>query len=55
MPDGTLVKDVPEGTTKAQLQAKLAGSVAPKSTTLQPDVPLVASQMPKQVPVAEPQ
>ena len=55
MPDGTLVKDVPEGTTKAQLEAKLAGSVAPKSTTLQPDVPLVASQMPKQVPVAEPQ
>jgi hypothetical protein len=55
MPNGTLVKDVPEGTTKAQLEAKLAGSVAPKSTTLQPDVPLVASQMPKQVPVAEPQ
>jgi peptidoglycan hydrolase-like protein with peptidoglycan-binding domain len=26
----------------------------PKTTTLQPDVPLVASQMPKQVPVAEP-
>jgi hypothetical protein len=55
MPDGTLVKDVPEGTTKAQLEAKLAGSVAPKSTTLQPNVPLVASQMPKQMPVAEPQ
>jgi hypothetical protein len=55
MPDGTLVKDVPEGTTKAQLEAKLAGSVAPKTTTLQPDVPLVASQMPKQVPIAEPQ
>ena len=54
MPDGTLVKDVPEGTTKAQLQAKLAGSVAPKSTTIQPDVPLVASQMPKQVPIEEP-
>jgi len=54
MPDGTLVKDVPEGTTKAQLEAKLAGSVAPKTTTLQPDVPLVASQMPKQVPIAEP-
>tara|TARA_R110000772_G_scaffold51436_3_gene118060 strand:+ start:207 stop:2054 length:1848 start_codon:yes stop_codon:yes gene_type:complete len=51
MPDGTLVKDVPEGTTKAQLEAKLAGSVAPKTTTLQPDVPLVASQMPKQVPI----
>jgi len=27
MPDGTLVKDVPEGITKAQLEAKLAGSV----------------------------
>ena len=27
---------------------------APTSTTLQPDVPLVASEMPKQVPVAEP-
>jgi hypothetical protein len=55
MPDGTLVKDVPEGVTKAQLQAKLAGgSVAPKTTTIQPDVPLVASQMPKQVPIEEP-
>jgi hypothetical protein len=55
MPDGTLVKDVPEGVTKAQLQAKLAGSVAPTSTTIQPDVPLVASQMPKQIPIEEPQ
>jgi len=54
MPDGTLVKDVPEGTTKAQLEAKLAGSVAPKTTPITSDVPLVASQMPKQVPVAEP-
>jgi len=54
MPDGTLVKDVPEGVTKAQLQAKLAGSVAPQKTTLQPDVPLVAGQMPKQVPIEEP-
>lgn len=54
MPDGTLVKDVPEGITKAQLQAKLAGASAPTKTTLQPDVPLVASQMPKQIPVAEP-
>ena len=54
MPDGTLVKDVPEGVTKAQLQAKLAGSVAPTSTTIQPDVPLVASQMPKQIPIEEP-
>jgi hypothetical protein len=30
------------------------GSIAPKTTTLQPDVPLVASQMPKQVPIEEP-
>jgi len=54
MPDGTLVKDVPEGTTKAQLQAKLAGSIAPKEAPITSDVPLVASQMPKQVPVQEP-
>jgi len=54
MPDGTLVKDVPEGITKAQLEAKLAGSVAPTATPITSDVPLVASQMPKQVPVAEP-
>jgi len=54
MPDGTLVKDVPEGTTKAQLEAKLAGSVAPKTTPLTSDVPLVASQMQRQVPMAEP-
>jgi hypothetical protein len=54
MPDGTLVKDVPEGITKAQLQAKLAGSVAPTSTPITSDVPLVASQMPKQIPIEEP-
>jgi len=54
MPDGTLVKDVPEGVTKAELQAKLAGSAAPKTAPITSDVPLVASQMPKQVPVAEP-
>jgi hypothetical protein len=54
MPDGTLVKNVPEGVTKAQLQAKLAGSVAPTSTPITSDVPLVASQMPKQVPIEEP-
>jgi len=54
MPDGTLVKDVPEGTTKAQLEAKLAGSVAPKTTPITSDVPLVASQMPKQIPIEEP-
>jgi hypothetical protein len=54
MPDGTLVKDVPEGTTKAQLQAKLAGLNAPTSN-ISSDVPLLASQMPKQMPVQEPQ
>ena len=54
MPDGTLIQDVPEGVTKAQLQAKLAGSVAPQTTPLTSDVPLVASQMSRQVPMAEP-
>jgi hypothetical protein len=54
MPDGTLVKDVPEGVTKAQLQAKLAGSVAPTSTPITSDVPMLASQMPKQIPIEEP-
>jgi hypothetical protein len=54
MPDGTLVKDVPEGVTKAQLQAKLAGSSAPKTAPITSDVPLVASQTPKQVPIEEP-
>jgi hypothetical protein len=55
MPDGTLVKDVPEGTTKAQLEAKLAGSSAPKNTTyIAPDVPLLPSQKPKLTPIEEP-
>jgi hypothetical protein len=55
MPDGTLVKDVPEGTTKAQLEAKLAGSAAPKNTTyIAPDVPLLPSQRPKLIPIEEP-
>ena len=55
MPDGTLVKDVPEGVTKAQLQAKLAGfASAPTSAPITSDVPLVASQMPKQMPIEEP-
>jgi hypothetical protein len=47
MPDGTLIKDVPEGTTKAQLQAKLAGS-APRVAqqgTINTDVPTVAGQV----------
>ena len=42
MPDGTLIKDVPEGVTKAQLQAKLAGVSAPKGgTNISSDVPSV--------------
>ena len=47
MPDGTLIKDVPEGITKAQLQAKLAGS-APRVAqqgTINTDVPTVAGQV----------
>lgn len=54
MPDGTLVKDVPEGITKAQLQAKLSGASAPQTAPITSDVPLVASEMPKQVPIEEP-
>ena len=38
----------------AQAQKLYKPQEAPTSTTLQPDVPLVASQMPRQVPVAEP-
>jgi hypothetical protein len=38
----------------AQAQKLYKPQAAPKTTTLQPDVPLVASQMPKQVPIAEP-
>ena len=33
MPDGTLIQGVPEGTTKAQLEAKLSVSQAPASTS----------------------
>ena len=51
MPDGTLIQNVPEGVTKAQLQAKLSGASAPTQAPITPDVPLVASQMPKQVPI----
>jgi len=38
----------------AQAQKLYKPQAAPKTTTLQPDVPLVASQMPKQVPIEEP-
>ena len=48
-PDGMSQADI------AQALKKLpTPQTAPTLTTLQPDVPLVASQMPKQVPVAEP-
>jgi hypothetical protein len=38
----------------AQAQKLYKPQAAPKTTTLQPDVPLVSSQMPKQVPIEEP-
>lgn len=41
MPDGTLIKDVPEGITKAQLQAKLAGVSKESGTNISSDVPSV--------------
>ena len=48
-PDGMSQADI------AQALKKLpAPQAAPTSTTLQPDVPLVASEMPKQTPVVEP-
>jgi hypothetical protein len=48
-PDGMSQGDI------AQALKKLpTPKTAPTTTTLQPDVPLVASQMPKQIPVAEP-
>ena len=52
MPDGTLVKDVPEGVTKAELQAKLAGTSAPKNgNMINSDVPTVVGQVPNPAPV----
>jgi len=55
MPDGTLVKNVPEGTTKAQLQAKLAGSSAPQGgNIINTDVPTVVGERPNPAPVEEP-
>ena len=47
-PDGMSQADI------AQALKKLPTSQAPKTTTLTPDVPLVASQMPKQIPIEEP-
>jgi hypothetical protein len=50
MPDGTLVKDVPEGTTKAQLQAKLSRVSAPQGgNIINSDVPTVVGEMPNAV------
>jgi hypothetical protein len=55
MPDGTLVKDVPEGTTKAQLQAKLSRVSAPQSgNIINTDVPTVVGEVPNPAPMQEP-
>ena len=58
-PDGKeITLEGPAGASQAdiiaQAQKLYKPQAAPTSTTLQPDVPLVASQMPRQVPVAEP-
>lgn len=58
-PDGKeITLEGPAGASKeqiiAQAQKLYKPQSAPTQTTLQPDVPLVASQMPKQIPVAEP-
>jgi hypothetical protein len=55
MPDGTLVKDVPEGTTKAQLQAKLSRVSAPQAgNIINTDVPTVVGEVPNPAPMQEP-
>jgi len=47
--------DLNKVSTEGLLMLKSAQpQVTPKTTTLQPDVPLVASQMPKQIPIEEP-
>ena len=58
-PDGKEITLIgPEGASNeqviAQAQKLYKPQAAPKTTTLQPDVPLVASQMPKQIPIEEP-
>ena len=56
MPDGTLVKNVPEGTTKAELQAKLAGAASPKNgNIITSDVPTVVGSQPNPAPIQEPE
>jgi hypothetical protein len=55
MPDGTLVKDVPEGMTKAQLQAKLSGVSVPQGgNIINTDVPTVVNEVPNPAPMQEP-
>jgi len=55
MPDGTLVKDVPEGITKAQLQAKLSGVSAPQGgNIINTDVPTVVGERPNPMPIEQP-
>lgn len=54
MPDGTLVKDVPEGVTKAQLQAKLSGVSTPKGgNIINTDVPTVVGEKPNPQPIEQ--
>ena len=58
-PDGKeITLEGPAGASQAdviaQAQKLYKPNAAPKTATLQPDVPLVASQMPKQVPIEEP-
>jgi hypothetical protein len=58
-PDGKeITLEGPAGASQAdiiaQAQKLYRPQAAPTTTTLQPDVPLVASQMPKQVPIEEP-
>ena len=58
-PDGKeITLEGPAGASQAdiiaQAQKLYKPQAAPQTTTIQPDVPLVASQMPKQVPIEEP-
>jgi hypothetical protein len=61
MPDGKIGRfEVPEGTTPEEAQSLISESlqsqapVRPKTTPITSDVPLLASEMPKQIPVQEP-
>jgi len=61
MPDGKIGRfEVPEGTTPEEAQSLISESlqsqapVRPKTTPITSDVPLLASEMPKQMPVQEP-